>query len=78
MRVTGWLLDIYTLENINGVVLWLIGGDGKRYRFEHAFPVTFYAAGPAQDLRALWRYLQSQPEQLSLRATMNAATSLPE
>ncbi len=64
--VTGWLLDVYTLENSNGVVLWLIGDDGKRYRFEHAFPITFYAAGTVLDLRALWRFLQSQPEQLSL------------
>jgi DNA polymerase-2 len=66
MMVTGWLLDVYTLENVNGLVLWLIGDDGKRYRFEHAFPIAFYAAGSAPDLRALWRFLQSQPEQVRL------------
>jgi DNA polymerase-2 len=69
MKITGWLLDVFTLENINGVVLWVIGDDGKRYRFEQAFPVTFYAAGSDSDLRALWRYLQSQPERVKLSRT---------
>lgn len=66
MKITGWLLDVYTLKSTNGVVLWFLGDDGRRYRFEHAFPVTFYAAGPAHELRALWRFLESQPEFVKL------------
>jgi DNA polymerase-2 len=64
MRITGWLLDIFSLENTGGVVLWVIGEDGKRYRFVHSFPVTFYAAGSSPELRALWKFLQVQPEAL--------------
>lgn len=59
---TGWLLDIYPNQE-NGVVIWLLGDDGQRRRFQQIFPITFYAAGPAQRLRELWRYLESQPVQ---------------
>ncbi len=69
MKVTGWVLDVFTLETVRGLVLWVVGEDGKRYRFEHCFPVTFYVAGSASDLRALWRFLQSQPERLTLSRT---------
>jgi DNA polymerase-2 len=69
MIVAGWLLDVFTHEKANGVVLWLLGDDGQRYRFEQAFPITFYAAGPPERLRALWRFLQSQPEPARLTRT---------
>lgn len=69
MKITGWVLDVFTLEMARGLVLWVAGEDGKRYRFEHCSPVTFYAAGSASDLRALWRFLQSQPERLTLSRT---------
>jgi len=69
MIVTGWLLDVFTTEITNGVVLWLLGEDGQRYRFEHTFLVTFYVAGPPERLRALWRFLQSQPESVRLSRT---------
>lgn len=69
MKITGWVLDVFTLETVRGLVLWVIGEDGKRYRFEHRFPVTFYVAGSVSDLRALWRFLQSQPERLTLSRT---------
>jgi len=62
MRVTGWLLDLFTHEESAGIVLWVIGEDGKRYRFEHSFPVTFYAAGSSPELRALWKFLRAEPE----------------
>lgn len=76
MKVTGWVLDVFTLETARGLVLWVVGEDGKRYRFEHRFPVTFYAAGSASDLRALWRFLQSQPEQLP-RLFARVASAFP-
>ena len=68
MKVKGWLLDLFTLEGSDGIVLWVIGEDGKRHRFEHSFPVTFYAAGSSPELRALWKFLQAQPEALELSA----------
>ena len=65
---TGWLLDIYPDPQF-GVALWLLGEDDQRYRLCQPFPVTFYAAGPTPRLRALWRYLETQPIQSSLSRT---------
>ena len=61
---TGWLLDLYAHPS-DGVVLWLIGQDGKRHAFRQDFPVTFYAGGPFPRLRELWRFLASQPVELA-------------
>jgi DNA polymerase-2 len=55
----GWLLDLYA-DPQDGVVVWLINKDGP-LRLQQNFPVTFYAAGPAKGLRALWRFLRAQP-----------------
>jgi DNA polymerase-2 len=55
----GWLLNLYAgEENEVGVILWFLDEDGRRCRLTHTFPVTFYAAGPADRLRAAWRYLR--------------------
>ncbi len=56
----GWLLDI--LPNEQGLTIWILGEDGKRRALSHDFPIAFYAAGPAEQLRALWKWLQQQPE----------------
>lgn len=58
--LTGWLLDLYP-DPQNGLALWLLADDGRRLRLTQPFPVVFYAAGPAPRLRALWRFLRSQP-----------------
>ncbi len=65
---TGWLLDLFA-DPQGGVILWLLGDDGKRYRLQQAFPITFYAAGPAARLRTLWRFLESQPITVALSRT---------
>ena len=67
-ELTGWLLDLYP-DPQAGAVLWLLGEDGTRHRLGQDFPLTFYAAGPAEQLRQLWRFLQSQPEQVELSRT---------
>ena len=61
----GWLLDIYDSPQ-DGVVLWFLCEDGQRRRLHQPFPVTFYAAGEASQLRQLWRYLEAQPIPLKL------------
>jgi DNA polymerase-2 len=65
---TGWLLDLYPHPE-RGIVLWLIGDDGRRRCLRQDFPVTFYAAGPAQRLRDLWIFLQNQPSPIELSRT---------
>ena len=67
-ELTGWLLDLYSHPE-NGIVLWLLGEDGVRHRLRQAFPVTFYAAGANERLRALWRYLQEQSIEVHLYRT---------
>jgi len=56
---TGWLLDLYAHPE-RGIVLWLLCDDGQRRCLYQDFPVTFYAAGRSQRLRALWLFLENQ------------------
>jgi len=58
--LTGWLLDLYEEES-GGLALWLIGDDGGRHRLRQDFPITFYAAGPNAQLKALWAWLKRHP-----------------
>ena len=72
-ELSGWLLDVYAGSQgaapADGVVLWLLGEDGQRHRLHQSLPVTFYAAGPAARLRALWHYLEVQPVPVKLSRT---------
>jgi DNA polymerase-2 len=61
---SGWLLDLY--PNETSMTLWLLGDDGQRRRFTHDFPVTFYAAGTAPRLRALWKSIQGMDGSITL------------
>ena len=76
-ELTGWLLDLYP-DPQAGAVLWLLGEDGQRHRLAQPFPLTFYAAGPAERLRQLWRFLQSQPEAVDLSRTERRDLFLPQ
>ncbi|HHX09179.1 MAG TPA: hypothetical protein GX730_07120 [Chloroflexi bacterium] len=62
----GWLLDLY-LNQQEGLSLWFISAeDDSRVCFRQQFPVNFYAAGPTETLRALWKTISGHPEVLSL------------
>ena len=73
-EVKGWLLDVYDAPR-GGVVIWLLeeGDNGdpmpERRCLHQGFPVTFYASGPSERLRALWRFLESQPVPVRLART---------
>lgn len=77
MEHTGWLLDLFA-DPQGGVILWLLGDDGIRYRLLQSFPITFYAAGPASRLRALWRFLQNQPISVTLSRTQRRDLFQPQ
>ena len=64
-----WLLDVYP-DAEYGLVVWLLGEDGRRRRCHQPFPITFYAAGPFPRLRAAWRYLRAQPTAVHLSRTV--------
>ncbi len=57
--ISGWFFDVY--PNEAGLTVWLIGEDGKRYRWTQEFSATIYAAGSARRLRQLWKWLVLQP-----------------
>jgi DNA polymerase-2 len=63
---TGWLLDVYADSTGGDLVIWFLDDQGERRRLRQVFPVTFYAAGPGDRLRALWSYLATQPVPLVL------------
>lgn len=60
----GWLLDLY--PNEDGLTLWFICKDGRRMQLRQPFPISFHAAGESAELRALWKWLDSQPEEIQL------------
>ena len=68
---TGWLMEVYAAppgspDAQAGLTVWLLDEAGPRRRLHQSFPVTFYAAGPARQLRLLWSFLRAQPIPLSL------------
>jgi DNA polymerase II len=60
-EVSGWLLDLYE-DGERGLALWIITDQDERICLRQSFPVRFYASGPAERLRALWRWLQARPD----------------
>ena len=65
MTFRGWLLDLY-LNQEEGLTLWFIGEDDRRVCFRQAFPVSFYAAGPNEQLRMLWKRVAGKTGVLGL------------
>ena len=65
MTFRGWLLDLY-LNQEEGLTLWFIGEDDRRVCFKQAFPVSFYVAGPNEQLRALWKRVNGKTGVLGL------------
>ena len=61
---SGWLSDLYAHPE-KGLVFWLLGDDEKPHCFfDRDFEVVFYAGGPVQQLRQLWRFLKSRKARL--------------
>ena len=54
---SGWLFDLYA-HPTKGVVLWLVGEDGKQYSFYQDFEWVFYARGEFPRLRELGEFIR--------------------
>ena len=65
-KYTGWLFDLYA-HPVKGVVLWLIGEDGKPCSFQHDFETVFYARGPVQRLHELGKFLKRKYSKETVR-----------
>ena len=69
-EITGWLLDVYPHPVHGHLTVWIIADDGRRYRLQHRFPVTFFAGGAHQRLRELGVHLKRRwPHWVSLKRT---------
>ncbi len=77
VEYTGWLLDVYAVPG-EGLALWLLDEDGTRRCLRQSFPITFYASGAPERLRALWRYLKEQPQPPELSRTQRRDLFSPE
>ncbi|HPH94606.1 MAG TPA: DNA polymerase domain-containing protein [Anaerolineaceae bacterium] len=75
--LTGWILDLYETPG-QGVSLWLLAEDGRRLCLQQDFPCVFYAWGPPHRLRALWRWLQQQPDPPRLERVQRRDLFQPE
>jgi DNA polymerase-2 len=53
MQTTGWLFDVYPLNDL--MVLWFITAAGERLRVEDGFPYRVYLGGEPGRIRALAR-----------------------
>ncbi len=62
---TGWLLDLFE-DPQEDLILYFINQDGTRWRLHCPFPITFYALGDNKTLRALWRHLETLPQNIQL------------
>ncbi len=74
-QYTGWLFDIYARPD-QGIVLWLVGEDGKPYCFHQDFEMVFYAGGSPARLRELWHHVETRkvPLQYTQREDLFAGT----
>ena len=73
----GWLLDLYE-DAVDGVRLWVISEEGERLSLHQPMPITFFAAGEAEQLRALWKMLRRQEGVVSLSRELRRDVFLPE
>src|ERR1043165_1545444 len=65
-RFAGWLFDLYA-HPTKGIVLWLIGEDGKAHQFYQDFEISFYAYGAHPRLHELGMYLRTKYSKQEVR-----------
>src|SRR5690242_15349851 len=59
MKTIGWLFDLYAHPQ-RGIVLWLLGEDGKPYYLYQEFETVFYARGSHERLHDLGMFLRKK------------------
>ncbi len=68
-EIEGWLLDIYADQD-GKLTIWLLQQDEEGRVFcrslKQTFPIVSYVSGQAEHLRAVWRFIRSQPFQTTL------------
>ncbi|MCE9646690.1 MAG: hypothetical protein K8S20_11890 [Chloroflexi bacterium] len=74
-EVVGWLFDLYEHPE-KGLVLWIVGEDGKAYSFYQEFSAAFCAGGAPQQLHDLAKFLRSKYSTNLLKFTRHQAEDL--
>ena len=74
-KVVGWLFDLYT-HPTKGVVLWLVGEDGKPYSFFQDFETVFYARASNGRLHDLGVILRKNYPKETIRLTRQTKEDL--
>jgi DNA polymerase II len=72
---TGWLFDLYEHPE-KGLVLWIVGEDGRPHSFHQNFPVAFCAGGTTQQLHDLGEFLRSKYSSQLLKLTRHQMEDL--
>ena len=65
-KTIGWLFDVYA-HPTRGVVVWLVGEDGKPGCFYQDFEVVFYASGPVPRLHELGKFIRKKHPREAVR-----------
>src|SRR5574341_1337487 len=56
-KLNGWLIDLYAHPG-KGVVMWLVGEDGRPHSFHQDFETVFYARGSVKQLHDLGVFIR--------------------
>src|SRR5690242_2656814 len=68
MKQIGRLFDLYA-HPAQGVILWLVGDDGKPYSFYQEFETVFYARGSTARLHELGLFLRKKYPREAVKLT---------
>ncbi|HSG43117.1 MAG TPA: DNA polymerase domain-containing protein, partial [Anaerolineales bacterium] len=63
---SGWLFDLYAHPTM-GIVLWLVGEDGKPYSFHQDFETVYYARGEFPRLHELGEFIRRRYSKETVR-----------
>jgi DNA polymerase elongation subunit (family B) len=64
MKITGWLFDAYATEK--GITVWVVDGDGKKYRTHYHFHPVFYLNLTKDEEHFLDSMRKELPSEISL------------
>jgi DNA polymerase-2 len=71
----GWLFDLYAHPE-KGLVLWIIGEDGRAHAFHQDFSVAFCAGGTPEQLHYLGKFVRSKYSAEVLKLTRHQTHDL--
>src|SRR3990170_5014850 len=67
MGVEGWLFDVY--PHRDGMVVWVLGADGRPHRLLHRYEPAMYVAGPRQAIERAGKAVTTLGVPVTLRPT---------